>query len=79
MCKKRFCIVFISLLEVFLRTFGFKELYHAAIGARIKDVSRKKGVKKRNLIKVKFLAKIGDEKMEAALVVIKHGSGIEYE
>ena len=46
---------------------------------RIKDVSRKKGVKKRNLIKVKFLAKIGDEMMQKALVVIKHGSGIEYE
>ena len=46
---------------------------------RIRDVSRKKGVKKQNLIKDKFLAKIGDEKMEAALVVIKHGSGIEYE
>ena len=46
---------------------------------RIKDVSRKKGVKKRNLINVKFLAKIGDERMLKALVVIKHGSGIEYE
>ena len=46
---------------------------------RIKDATAKKGVKKRNLIKVKFLAKIGNEMMLKALVVIKHGSGIEYE